>query len=46
MVHFGGEQFVGTWSRSAQADPYVYTIAGGEPFGLPTGNTYIALLPR
>jgi hypothetical protein len=45
LVFHGGEVVEGEWSRSAQADGYVFTSAG-EPFGLPAGRTHVAVVPR
>ena len=45
LVFNGGEVVEGEWSRSAQADGYVFT-AGGEAFGLPAGRTHVAVVPR
>lgn len=46
IVHVAGEQFAGTWSRSAHADPYLFRGPSGESFGLPEGSIYVALIPR
>jgi hypothetical protein len=46
IVHIGGEQFAGTWSRSAHADPYRFEGPNGESLGLPGGSIYVALIPR
>lgn len=41
-----GELLVGTWSRSAMVDGYEFRDDIGEPFGLPEGSVYLALVPR
>lgn len=46
VVLHAGEVFEGTWSRSAVADPYVFRSVTGQPFGLPEGRTYIAIVNR
>lgn len=46
MVLHNGELLLGTWSRSALVDGYEFRDDIGEPFGIPEGTTYIALVPR
>jgi Protein of unknown function (DUF3048) N-terminal domain/Protein of unknown function (DUF3048) C-terminal domain len=46
LVFHQGQVFSGSWSRSAQADPFVFLDGDGSPFGLPGGSTYLALVPR
>lgn len=46
MVLHDGELLQGTWSRAALVDGYVFRDDIGEPFGLPEGTVYIALVPR
>lgn len=46
LVFHQGEALTGTWSRSAQQDPFVFLDDVGEPFGLPRGRTYFAVIPR
>ncbi len=45
LVFNGGQVVEGEWTRSAQADGYMFT-AGGEAFGLPAGRTHVAVVPR
>ena len=46
VIHSDGERFAGTWYRSAQADPYIFSGPDGDQFGLPAGSIYVALIPR
>lgn len=46
LVFHGGEVLAGTWSRSALADGFVFHDDIGEPFGLPEGQTYLAVVSR
>ena len=46
LVFRDGEVVEGTWTRSAQADPFVFLDTGGNPFGIPEGSIYLALVPR
>jgi hypothetical protein len=46
LVFRDGEVVEATWSRSAQADTYIFLDAAGRPFGIPAGSTYLALVPR
>jgi hypothetical protein len=46
LVFSGGEVLAGTWSRSALADGFVFSDEKGEPFGLPEGQTYLAVVSR
>ena len=46
MVLHNGELPLGTWSRSALVDGYEFRDDIGEPFGLPEGSVYLALVPR
>jgi len=45
-VFHQGEVVEGTWLRSAQEDGYRFFDAEGQPFGVPAGRTYLALVPR
>ncbi len=46
LVAHDGELVRGTWSRTAQADPFVFQDLAGAVFGLPVGSTYLAIVPR
>lgn len=46
LILHQGEALVGTWSRSAQADGFAFFDDIGEPFGIPDGRTYLAVVPR
>jgi hypothetical protein len=46
LVFHGGEVLAGTWSRPALADGFVFSDDTGEPFGLPEGQTYLAVVSR
>lgn len=46
LVFHDGEVLMGTWSRSALEDPFVFYDDIGEQFGLPDGRTYLAVIPR
>jgi hypothetical protein len=46
LVFHQGEVVGGTWLRGAQEDPYRFFDTDGNPFGLPQGRTYLALVPR
>ncbi|MGA7097326.1 MAG: DUF3048 domain-containing protein [Acidimicrobiia bacterium] len=46
LVAHNGQLVRGTWSRTARADPFVFRDLAGEPFGLPVGSTYLAMVPR
>jgi Protein of unknown function (DUF3048) N-terminal domain/Protein of unknown function (DUF3048) C-terminal domain len=46
IVAHGGSVVRGTWARSAQADPFVFEDVDGEMIGIPSGSTYLALVPR
>lgn len=46
LVFHQGSVVEGTWGRSAQADPYRFFTAEGESFGLPSGTTHVAVVPR
>lgn len=46
MVFSGGSVYSGTWSRSAQADPFVFRDPEGREFGVPEGSVYLAIVPR
>jgi hypothetical protein len=46
LVFHQGEVVEGTWLRGAQEDPYRFFDVDGEPFGLPAGRVYLALVPR
>jgi hypothetical protein len=45
-VFHQGSVVEGTWIRSAQADPYRFFTDSGESFGLPSGVTHVAVVPR
>ena len=40
-----GLQFSGTWHRPADGGPILYTVAGGHPLPLPTGLTWVEVVP-
>lgn len=46
LVFHSGQVIEGTWSRSAQADPYVFMGPDGEVFGVPEGRTHVSVVPR
>jgi hypothetical protein len=45
-VFHEGEMTVGTWSRAALADRFVFRDDIGEQFGLPEGRIYLAIVSR
>lgn len=46
QVFHEGRVVDGTWSRAAVADPFLFFDPAGEPFGLPGGRVYLAVVPR
>ncbi|MGH8913344.1 MAG: DUF3048 domain-containing protein [Acidimicrobiia bacterium] len=46
LVFHQGEVVEGTWLRGAQEDGYRFFDTAGQPFGLPQGDIYLALVPR
>jgi hypothetical protein len=45
-VFTGGQVVEGTWTRSAQADPFVFVTADGSEFGVPEGRVHVMVVPR
>ncbi|CAN5897328.1 hypothetical protein BH23ACT5_BH23ACT5_15810 [soil metagenome] len=46
LVFHGGRVVAGRWSRSAQADPYVFRDPTGAAFGVPEGRVFIHVVAR
>lgn len=46
LIFFDGEKIEGTWTRSAQVDPYLFADADGNPLPIPTGRVYLGVVPR
>ena len=46
LIFHSGQVHVGTWSRSAQADPYLFFDQTGDEIGVPEGRIYLGLVPR
>ncbi len=46
LVYAKGEKIEGTWTRSAQVDPYLFADAGGDPLPIPGGRVYLGIVPR
>jgi hypothetical protein len=44
-VYHQGEVIEGTWSRSSQAEPYVFTTVDGDSLSVPIGTVYWAVVP-
>jgi hypothetical protein len=45
-IMIGGLRFSGTWSRSADTEPYVFTAADGDEIVLEPGTTWVTLVPQ
>ena len=43
-IMIGGLRFSGTWSRSADTEPYVFTAADGDEIVLEPGTTWVTLV--
>ena len=46
QVLSGGEVVRGTWFRAALVDPFEFVDESGQPFELPDGQVYLAIVPR
>jgi hypothetical protein len=46
LVFHQGQVVEGTWLRGAHEEGYRFFDGDGEPFGLPQGRIYVALVPR
>ncbi len=45
-IMIGGLRFSGTWSRSADTEPYAFTAADGDEIVLEPGTTWVTLVPQ
>lgn len=45
-IMIGGLRFTGTWSRSVDTEPYVFTAANGDEIVLEPGTTWVTLVPQ
>jgi len=45
-IMIGGLRFTGTWSRSADTEPYVFTATNGDEIVLEPGTTWVTLVPQ
>lgn len=45
-IMIGGLRFSGTWSRSVDTEPYVFTAADGDEIVLEPGTTWVTLVPQ
>jgi hypothetical protein len=45
-VFAAGQVVEGIWSRGAQEDPFVLSLADGTAFGLPEGKLHVMVIPR
>lgn len=46
LVFANGAAYVGSWFRGASEDMFEFFDSRGNPFGLPDGRTYLAVVPR
>ncbi|MGH8873911.1 MAG: DUF3048 domain-containing protein [Acidimicrobiia bacterium] len=46
LVAHGGQVVEGQWLRGAQADPWQFVTASGEPLRLPEGRVALVIVPR